>query len=748
VSAAEGPAADDIAGTYDYRDTQGVLTLLGTNLYGWRDPNNVWPSLERDLAANTIRPKEGTPGCAFAIERDASGNTAVSLLCAGQYRWTRIAAAPRTTWTEALLRACATNDVEAVKAIVAKGKGSGEHFELPGGGSFAAALGYPYAPRRYALHAARRRAMLPCECYAYAGFAGVGAWHYALRFGDAQLVKELLTCGKPIPWATRDALGLGLDHYLGSAFDATGEKLALLKARRVVPGAWAPTKEADDAAARWPKPTWTLATLPKAGAPCAAAYQAVEDAFFAWCVEHRVPGGAVAIVSATGEVLLNRACGAAVLVPESSADAIVPMTPEHGVLYGSIGKTLHTIGLLALLEDNGALPNALNRSLYDTFGPELVAVATRAIAAAGETGSAPSSASKEAPSAAAAGAAGAAAASASAPPPSAPEHLDQITLGMLLRHTSGLGTTTLNGSAVRRALEATMLATPGEEYKYSNAAYSLLHAAFERILEETFTDPAEPKVRRVLPVVATRFVDIRNDPSVQVIVRGTRVPYSRDHPPPPSVDPLPPPRSQRRVQCYIESRVLARCGAAQTWAFGDSRFQPWDGVGGSAAHAYTERGGEWANLALSAGGNGAPWVGLGTRARGFPMGGWPMGASGYGGTALSLARALQSFGGDAKRGGSSVLRKATIDLAMTIVAPSKCGLNIIPYGETKSGAVWGHGGSNGAVAALMPNGEAVVAVVNGTLATARATIHADEPEELYKSIGFYERMRAPLYELF
>ena len=97
VSAAEGPAADDIAGTYDYRDTQGVLTLLGTNLYGWRDPNNVWPSLERDLAANTIRPKEGTPGCAFAIERDASGNTAVSLLCAGQYRWTRIAAAPRTT---------------------------------------------------------------------------------------------------------------------------------------------------------------------------------------------------------------------------------------------------------------------------------------------------------------------------------------------------------------------------------------------------------------------------------------------------------------------------------------------------------------------------------------------------------------------------------------------------------------------------------------------------------------------------
>ena len=520
VSEAGGPPADDIAGTYDFRDTRGVLTLLGANLYGWRDPNNVWPCLERDTAAKTITPKEGTPGCAFAIERDASGKSVASLLCAGQYRWTLIAAAPRTTWTEALLRACATNDVDRVKAIVSNGNGSGEQFKLPGGSSFAAALGYPYAPRCYALHAARRHAMLPCECYAYAGFAGVGAWHYALRFGDAQLVKELLKCGKPIPWATRDALGLGLDHYLGSAFDATGEKLALLKARRVVPGAWAPTKECDDAAARWPKPRWTLATLPKAGAACGATYQAVEDAFFAWCAEHRVPGGAVAIVSATGDVLLNRACGAAVLVHESSADAIIPLTPEHGLLYGSIGKTIHAIGLLALLEDNGTLPSALNRSLSDIFGPELLSVAARAIAAAGgseipsrspsrEEAAAAPAASKEggvgsnaaaaatASAAAAVGSVSAAFASSSAPP-SAPTHLDEITLGMLLRHTSGLGTTTLNGSAVRRALEATMLSTPGETYKYSNIAYSLLHAAFERILEVTFKDPAEPKVRRAL----------------------------------------------------------------------------------------------------------------------------------------------------------------------------------------------------------------------------------------------------------
>ena len=130
------------------------------------------------------------------------------------------------------------------------------------------------------------------------------------------------------------------------------------------------------------------------------------------------------------------------------------------------------------------------------------------------------------------------------------------------------------------------------------------------------------------------------------------------------------------------------------------------------------------------------------------MGGWPLGASGYGGTALSLARALQSFGGDAKRGGSAVLQKATIDLAFTVTEPSKCGLGVVPFGVTKSGAVWGHSGSNGAVAALMPNGEAVVAIVNGTLATTRATIHAAEPEGLSQSISFYEKMRRPLHDLF
>jgi hypothetical protein len=94
---------------------------------------------------------------------------------------------------------------------------------------------------------------------------------------------------------------------------------------------------------------------------------------------------------------------------------------------------------------------------------------------------------------------------------------------------------------------------------------------------------------------------------------------------------------------------------------------------------------------------------------------WTYGASGYTGTTTSLANFMQAFGGDKNRGGSKVLTKDTADTAFTVTSPSSCGLNIMPYGYTPSGMVFGHGSSNGAVAVIFPDGQAVACVVTGTL---------------------------------
>jgi hypothetical protein len=96
---------------------------------------------------------------------------------------------------------------------------------------------------------------------------------------------------------------------------------------------------------------------------------------------------------------------------------------------------------------------------------------------------------------------------------------------------------------------------------------------------------------------------------------------------------------------------------------------------------------------------------------------WCFGASGFTGITLGIARAMQAFGGDRNRGNSKVLTKETVDKAFEITPTGHpCGLNIMPYGYTRDGGmIFGHGGSNGAVAAVMPDGGAVACVVTGTL---------------------------------
>ena len=162
---------------------------------------------------------------------------------------------------------------------------------------------------------------------------------------------------------------------------------------------------------------------------------------------------------------------------------------------------------------------------------------------------------------------------------------------------------------------------------------------------------------------------------------------------------------------FIEKRVLAPLGAADDviW-MGDARMPSMADVGVSAgrlARGYTvatDKGGATTCTPIAAYDN------FGTKRD------WSYGASGYTGTALGLARTMQAFGGDRNRGNSKVLKKETIDAAFTVTPPSECGLNIMPYGATRDGGLmFGHGGSNGAVAVVMPDGGAVACVVTGTL---------------------------------
>ena len=96
---------------------------------------------------------------------------------------------------------------------------------------------------------------------------------------------------------------------------------------------------------------------------------------------------------------------------------------------------------------------------------------------------------------------------------------------------------------------------------------------------------------------------------------------------------------------------------------------------------------------------------------------WCFGASGFTGTTLGVARVVQAFGGDKNRENSRVLKKETIDAAFEISPDGHpCGLNIMPYGYTRDGSmIYGHGGSNGAVAVVTPDGGAAACVVTGTL---------------------------------
>lgn len=197
----------------------------------------------------------------------------------------------------------------------------------------------------------------------------------------------------------------------------------------------------------------------------------------------------------------------------------------------------------------------------------------------------------------------------------------------------------------------------------------------------------------------------------------------------------------RTVQEYIEERVLRRVGADETFWFGDPRMPS---MADSMATGKLARG-----YNVLAGGEELICKPYSVFDNFTQLRDWTYGASGYAGTATSLAKCMQAFGGDQNRSGSKVLQKETIDAAFKVSPPSACGLNIIPYGQTRQGAVYGHGGSNGAVAVILPGGEAVACVVTGTLGLngwdTRDHSKLGKPEDV---LGFWSRMWLPICNAF
>ena len=111
----------------------------------------------------------------------------------------------------------------------------------------------------------------------------------------------------------------------------------------------------------WEAPRWTPASLPKSGM-VSASHQAIENALIGWLVEKRIPGATLAIVDKNGAPLTRRAFGVCDL------ETMAPLLPEHGVGYASIGKTIHTAGLVALVEDGHMNLEETLASFFDGVG--------------------------------------------------------------------------------------------------------------------------------------------------------------------------------------------------------------------------------------------------------------------------------------------------------------------------------------------------------------------------------------------